>query len=287
MTKEIYETLVWEYVTSKALSWSNSTSSSELSRLLQMDPDKVLGKPAKFYEYLRNERGLKPYSIKTAFIRAGDFVEWLMDEGKIERAANAIALFMKSHANLFKNAYTRKPSSLSLKEIKQRISQIEDEASRAKAMQLLQSGMRWTESGTLDKQGMIVGKGGKARKAHVEESAKPVDYKLHKVTFSRHLSKVGLTPHVLRKAFATALVEHGASEADLMTIMGWSSILTASSYVGAKRERDLVQALHKELRENDKEQSPKKVPAPKRRGPKPVQSKGQRPGNRATPKRRA
>jgi len=50
---------------------------------------------------------------------------------------------------------------------------------------------------------------------------------------------IGLTPHSLRKLFATKLVTSGMTLPDVCNVMGWSSMQTAMSYLQVSNETKL------------------------------------------------
>lgn len=46
---------------------------------------------------------------------------------------------------------------------------------------------------------------------------------------------------MLRKLYATKLIEKGCKEADLLKIMGWSHIATAAYYLQPKNDKEIMQ----------------------------------------------
>jgi integrase len=245
MKKQTYENAVDKYIESKALSWSETTCKTERSRLLAVDP-KWLDDPKGYYEFLK-AAGRKPYTIKTVFIRVGELIQFLIDNNiGNQDLKNTYKRFIRTHSRLFKNAYQKKALDLTWSEALKRIRKIDDEESRMKALQLLGSGMRYTESNTI-KNGQIVGKGGKPRAIHLAKGTDNRKYEKHYTTFCYHLKKVGLTPHMLRKLFATKAAEKGAHISDLMSLMGWSSSHTASIYIQAQRDAELASQVHEDF----------------------------------------
>lgn len=234
------------YIDSKKSAWSPSTLNSEKYRLRGVTQEQ-LADPAALFAYLKDERKLKAYPLKTAFIRAGELVDFLMSEGKIPQGVNAVKLYMRENANAFKHAYAKKAVDVTFEEAAERINKMENEELRKKALQLLYTGMRYAESLTLNSENQVVGKGGWHREVPMAKDVPADGYEASYTTLYRHLKKLGLTPHMLRKLCATKLVELGAQEADLMKIMGWRSSQMASIYVQAKRERSLMTELKKEL----------------------------------------
>jgi site-specific recombinase XerD len=228
--------MVNKYIESKKLSWSESTVKSEQSRLKHAS-DMTLG-PVAHYLKLKDE--LKPYALKTTFIRLSDFMQWQIDEAIIQ-GPNTYKTFMKKNAKLFKGVYEKEKIEIGFKEAVQRIKGIADTEVREKAIQLLSTGMRWTESFTLDDLGMVTGKGNKRRRVFNKQA---VEFIQSKSSFARKLFRAtGLKPHGLRKLFANEMVKRGFSSADLMQVMGWSDISTATSYLQAKKDDELAEKL--------------------------------------------
>lgn len=226
------------YIERKANAWSHTTLKSERARLTQSINLLEAANPAEAHEQLR-KAGRSPYTIKTAFIRFSSFYDWLCLQGHAQ--SNPFSSYMKVNANLFKHAYKKERVSLTFKEAADLIAQIEDVATREKAKRLLVAGLRYAESFT-EKNGEVVGKGGKVRKVF-NEGVGSVAYEKSYSTLRRALAKVGLKPHTLRKLFATQMIENGAQEADLLEVLGWSSIQTAAIYLQPKRDEQLARLI--------------------------------------------
>jgi integrase len=228
--------LVDEYIESKAFAWSKTTQASERSRLRSV-VELIDLQPAAAFTELRKAKA--PYTVKTTFIRLGDFYDFLLTN-KNKSGLNLFKLFVREHAQLFKNAYEKERLNVDYQEAKARIERIADPGSRAKALELLASGVRYAESFTaID--GFITGKGGKRRKMFLPAGMHPTEFKRSYSAFRKDLARVGLKPHTLRKLAATRFVEMGAREADLMQLMGWSSIATAASYLQCQKDEQLEQ----------------------------------------------
>jgi len=225
--------LIDQYLESKKLAWEESTLLSEAKRLNAHINGIAVG-PERYFQELSQK--LKPYTIKTVFIRLSHFEQWAADQGLLGFAPR-FGAFMRTNRNLFKSVYHKEELDVSFTEAKRLILGIKDELLKAKALQLLCTGARWSESFTLDAQGYVVGKGRKRRKLfNATQVNWPYTYQ-HFIT--RLKDETGLKPHSLRKLFATNLVDQGVKEADLLKIMGWSSIVTASSYLQSKKEGEL------------------------------------------------
>lgn len=233
-----------KFIESKKYAWAPGTQRSVAKRLKAVGPDLAnCNDGAKLYEALKDQ--LKPYSLKTTFYNVSTYIDWLIETGEA-KAPNNIRKFMKDNARLFKNAYIKKEldNDLTLEEARKRINTISDKRVRRDAELLLGCGLRYEESTTLS-HGYVVGKGGKRRRVFgvgAQEGRVRSDYQ----TLYRKLKSVGLTPHMLRKLFATALVRKGVDFKTLMDFMGWSSTETAASYVQSVKE-DEMDRIAKEL----------------------------------------
>lgn len=211
-----------EYLDYHKNAWSETTMKAEEARLhkylhLAETP------PASAYAELSKK--LKPYTIKTLFIRLGHYQEWLFNQ-KFKDTPSEYKTFLKSHANKFKHVYDRKPVGTDYHSALRAISTLADSATRFHAEFLLKSGVRISESYSV-KDGFVVGKGGKRRKIYVDPPSTLVPQKV----LREALSSINLTPHALRKLCATNLARNGADAPTLCKVMGWSSIATAYKYL--------------------------------------------------------
>lgn len=243
--------LIEAYIESKKESWSPSTMKSEGYRLRGITKEHLTD-PAALYSYLKDERKLKPYPLKTAFVRVGELVDFAMQTGVLPEGRNLVKAYMSEHANKFKQAYRPKSVGITFEEAAARINKIEDQGIREKALELLFTGMRVSESKTVTDDGIVEGKGGWHREVPLAKEMRARDFNRHRSTLYRHLKKIGLTPHMLRKLFATKLVEEGAREADLMKLMGWRSSAMAAVYVQAQREKELNEAIRRLVPKKEK-----------------------------------
>jgi site-specific recombinase XerD len=192
--------------------------------------------------YMSLKQTHKPYSVKTYFFRVGEFYQWLIEEGHtpVLIRKNPFKAFMKTNAKLFKYVYQKETLDVGYEEAIGRINRLSCGETKKKAFELLATGMRYTES-TTQTEGFVIGKGGKRRRIYRPESiSAPTKFEGTYSSFYHKLKSVGLKPHTLRKLAATRFVERGAKEADLMALMGWSSIGTAASYLQAKKDVELT-----------------------------------------------
>jgi len=172
------------------------------------------------------------------------FIDWAIEENKFD-GPNLFAKWRKDNARLFKHQYKRQTPEISFEEARERLQNISDPDIRRKGLELLCSGVRWSESFTFDPSTKtVVGKGAKPRRVYMPEN-KGSDYKGTYSKFLRGLRTVGLKPHLLRKLAATEFYNRGLNEFDLLQVMGWNSIETAKSYIAPKKEDEIEQLLDK------------------------------------------
>ncbi len=221
---------IQRYIASKKLSWSQTTIKSESSRLsryahlTQFCPDKI-------FEQLSKEQ--RPYTVKTTMLRLAEYMAFKGDFG--------LKQFIKDHPKLFTNAYVKERLEIDFDEAKTRIQMITDPQIRQAAEELLFSGARAAEL-LSHKSGKVVGKGGRVRDLFLRNP--DIHYSnIEYINLYRTLKAVGLKPHTLRKLAATRMVQMGFAEAELMRVMGWASMATASCYVQSRRDDEIKQRL--------------------------------------------
>jgi hypothetical protein len=228
-----------EYIEDKKYAWSPSTIRSEGPRLKGVA--KVLnGDPEALWEAIN---GYKPYSRVTTWIRVVQYVDWLMEKGKVAQGLNPYRSFRTKNARLFKNTYNPRIPDVTFESARERLRGIQDRSVRSQAETILQSCMRYSESRTFEN-GRVVGKGGREREVFLKDGRRNYPLRSYS-TFRRTLADVGLKPHDLRKIGLNKVVEAGANEFELLQIAGWKSLNTAASYIKAKRSRveELMKAL--------------------------------------------
>lgn len=225
MSKEIVE----RFIASKSYAWSESTKRNEAARLGKV-ADAITGDPVDLIQELQGKASYTFVSIFNRVIQAWDFAH--------PTSSNPYLKFKQENSRLFRNYYQRKAVDLNFEEARERLQDITCRETYAKAMDLLFTGMRFSESQE-EQDGYIVGKGGKLRKVFRPSHTKPVKYSKHYTTFNRELSKVGLSAHMLRKLAATRLVELGLKEHDLLKVMGWSNLDTAKFYLQPKQDEEI------------------------------------------------
>ena len=227
---------VGAYLKSKEKAWSASTLKSETSRLMSIvrKCPELYNNPEALWEALQAGGS---YTRQTTWVRASCFVDHLIKHSHIE-GPNQLVQWREANANLFKNKYQRKTTSISIDEARVKICSIENTAIRTKCLQLLDGGLRYTESLTL-RDGTVRGKGNKTRKVYVDPvTSEPTYWAVYS-----SLKEVGLTPHMLRKIKATAVSKAGARPEQLCELFGWSSFNTAQSYLNAGTDEELKEIM--------------------------------------------
>jgi integrase len=223
--------LIYKYIESKFNAWATTTIRSESARLngvahvLDGDPDKL-------WKHLQ---GHKPYARLTTWTRVVQFYNWLIEQG-LYKGVNKYEQWKKTNQRQFKNCYTKSFPKHTFQQARDLIlSQQEwDDGTRNACLQMLTSGVRTCELGTVREDAGVIGKGGKRRQIFTKLPGRiETDY----IRIYRALKTIGLTPHQLRKLFLNRLIEKGANLVELKEIAGWSSIVTADSYVKANEQR--------------------------------------------------
>ena len=216
-----------QYIKSKQGSWAATSTRSESSRLHTILAFLSMTDAEKLYSQLA-AAGKLPYTIKTTFIRVGDFFEYCYPSHP-----NPYKDLLKRDSKRFKNAYIPERLAVNFNDAKEKISEMKDERCRKLAYFILHSGLRAREalSYSGSDSGWVMGKGARMRRVFNSELAPVRNEGVTYLTFYRSLRAVGLKPHTLRKLAATEMAKGGLKEADLLHVMGWSSMQTASIYL--------------------------------------------------------
>lgn len=212
------------YIQSKQGSWSAASTASESSRLHSMLAHLSEVEGELLYTALI-DKGLKPYTIKTCFVRAGEFLAF------VGAKTNPYKRMLAVEAKRFSNSYIPERISLTFADAKVKIEQIAILEHRQLATFILHSGLRATEALKYDGSGWVMGKGARMRRVFNSELAPKLAEAVSYTAFYSSLKAVGLKPHTLRKLAATELAKNGFREADLLHVMGWKSMQTASIYL--------------------------------------------------------
>lgn len=220
--------LISNFIESKKYAWNELTQKNEKGRLMKLS-DHITGNPMDLMQALE---GVASYTFVSLWNRVIEIYD-------LKNANdNPYRKFKRENTRLFRNYYQRRNVDVSFSEAVSLVNGIEDEETRNKALDLLHTGLRWSES-QAEEDGHVLGKGGKLRRVFRSGDTKPVIYSKHRSTFFRELKKVGLTAHMLRKLAATRLAELGMREQDLCKVFGWSSFETAKHYIQPKRDEEI------------------------------------------------
>jgi integrase len=233
--KTITQTEINNYLELKDKLWTNATYKSERARLMS-NIDYLNMKPHDAYVALK-AKGVAPYTIKTLFIRFASFFK------VVHPKDTAFSQFLAENPQLFRNVYTRERAPCTFEEAKELIEKLPFD-SRYMANYMLKSGLRISEmyQVRVDQDGSlyVVGKGGKRRKVYMKETPKHL---VAKHEFAAELKKIGLKPHTLRKLLATELFKRDFKAQELCSIMGWSKLETALSYLQNRNESAIMSAM--------------------------------------------
>jgi len=230
--------LINQYIEDKKFAWSPTTIKSERARLNSVI-HLLDGNPEHLW---LNIQYLRPYSRLTLWTRTVDYWTFVKPN-----EVNPYETFRKKNSRLFKHVYQPKEVGLSFEEAVEAIKKISNTNDRTRAFQILSSGERYSEA--VQKGNNVVGKGSKVRSVFRLPDSKATSSRSYS-SLRRSLASVGLRIHSLRKLCATRLVKEGMNEADLMKVMGWSSILTAKAYLQPKKDeqiKNIFSKIHKEL----------------------------------------
>ncbi len=200
-----------------------------------------MANPKEVYEIL--SKFMKPYSIKTTFVRLGQFLQWQIDVDKIAPIKNHWKVFLKTHALLFKHAYQSERLTVTYDEAKKLVESITEDQYRQAAQQLLEGGLRYCELRTFDGEA-VVGKGSKPRSVFLRPDLSMFRYRGSYTPLYRRLKSLGLKPHTLRKLCATRFsTKVGVSDVDVCEVFGWESIETSKKYRQPQRRERLSELL--------------------------------------------
>src|SRR5690606_10537223 len=149
------------------LAWEETTKKSERSRLVSVLSALQDQNPETLWKHLEL-KGIKPYSRVTTWTRVVSFVDWAISQKIITAETNPYKDWRKKNARLFRHVYEKKSPSISLEEAKARIAKIQNPSIKHKALELLYSGLRYSESLTLDySNSSVIGKGRKGREVFI------------------------------------------------------------------------------------------------------------------------
>lgn len=228
--------IIDQYIESKRHKWSETSLKTERARLNNID----LTKSPK--DLMDCFTGKSLYSAKTLMIRLSDLHDFMVKSG-LTGKPNQYKEFLDNNYR-FKNAYKKQELDVTKADAALRISRLKNPQVVEWAQYLLNTGIRLSEMDTVSPNGQyweVTGKQGKSRKVYL---APPASRPPYKYTLQRELSKVGLTPKMLRKLFASSLDQNKVGLKDLMKIMGWSSVQTADSYLQSSNDSKLQEIVN-------------------------------------------
>jgi integrase len=228
------KTLYAEYIAYMAPKWSAASVRSERQRLTKLW-NVIDGDPQKLWEAMQY---LHPHSRVTYWGRIASFWDWRIKKQGMA-GPNQYAEFRTENPRCFRGKYVQKPCEQTVEELRAGIERIPDEHAdcRNKLLQLLEGGLRRTESYTLTPDGYVTGKGGKLRKVYVSEYGPMAGQSRYSTMLRLCKEYTGVTPHKLRSARLTRVADNGGNMNELMKFAGWSSPGPAASYVNVREER--------------------------------------------------
>lgn len=228
--KEQYQ----EYINYMAPKWSPASTRSESQRLNKLWPV-IDGDPSRLWDAMQD---LHPNTRCTYWTRVCAFWDWRIKK-KALPGPNPYAEFRAENPRCFRGKYVQKPCEKSVEELRADIERIPGTHAdvRNKLLQLLEGGLRRSESYTLTADGYVTGKGGKLRKAYVSEYGAMAGPQRYSTLLRICKEYAGVTPHKLRSARLTRVADNGGNMNELMKFAGWSSPGPAASYVNVREER--------------------------------------------------
>jgi hypothetical protein len=149
--------------------------------------------------------------------------------------------FLTENSKLFQNAYTKERLDVSYDQALQRIESLEADVIKSFCKELLFSGARISEL-LSHRAGSVKGKGGRIRELFLQFPHISYGHLRYSEVYQA-IKRIGLKPHGLRKLAATRMVALGFNEAELMRVMGWNSMATASSYLQPKQDAEIMKRL--------------------------------------------
>lgn len=230
-----------KYIESQENAWTSTSFKTELSRL-RAHSTLVTGQPSDLHEGLKR-KGLSGSTIKTVFVRVADYWGWL---NRLRNEDNPYHLYMEKHARVFKRVFVKQVVNMSFDEALSKLEQATMAPERkAYLVSLLNTGARVSELENVGADQHITGKGGKSR---FVPDAKQQSMPCSHVTLWRELKRhVGLTPHDLRRLFATKMKQAGMDIKDIASLLGHSNIQTTFKYLQSETNNELAASVRSAL----------------------------------------
>lgn len=212
--------------------WAPTSIKSESSRLNKILPYLSTTDAFILSRHLE-QAGKGGYTIKTTLIRASEFLKFLGYQD------NPYSRYLYSNRKQLQGVYKPERLTVTFEEARARILTIPNRDTRQLALFILHSGLRSTEALSYQQgTGFVVGKGSRERAVFNAQLAPTV--KGTYLALYLALKKVGLKPHMLRKLAATKLAASGFKDADLLKVMGWTTMQTAAIYLQPAADAELA-----------------------------------------------
>lgn len=252
-----YKAIVEAYLENNGIGWSLKTQESEAARLRTIIPILEEFKFNAHSIYLKLvENKLAPYTIRTIFARLKNLINFCIRNKLVTGDINPFYNYMKFDApNKFKVSSVYKPAVVVITHsaLINKINMDPEftEIERETLKYLLNTGLRISELYKVEEissgKWHVKGKGGKFRRVLLQ----PPTEILSKDLIRKSLSRYSLTPHDLRRLFATELANKGLTGNQLKQIMGWSSIQTANYYLQNTEDELLLNDINKLMQQKE------------------------------------
>lgn len=227
--------------------WSETTMRSESSRLRKLEPmlSRANFDPATLLKLLRAE-GYKEYTIKKSFVRLDNMFAWALKRNLVDR--NVFGEWLEDNSYVFKNAYKKKQlSGVTYESALRGIENLDVSKDVRDALTfLLKTGLRLHELGKVEREGeslVVVGKGGKKRRIFYKGELTPFLTQVSSHRLRSALAVLDLTPHDLRRLYATRLLKKQIPIHDVAKATGHSSIETLLKYLQTSSDDELMGAI--------------------------------------------
>jgi integrase len=231
--------LIGSYLASKVNAWRPLTIKATASRLKHysstVSPDTI-------FKDLKTQ-GAKPYYRKQVFVSMCAYQDWLIAQGRA--TSNQFRAFMKSSAQLFRNVYEDKYTSLTWEEFQNELSECECSELKSALALMAYGACRLSEVYTYDPQSRtVLGKGQKRRYVHVPEGTELVAVSL---TPRQIRARLRYNPHAYRKLAADKYLRGGLDIKTVQVLLGHSSLLSTQRYLRPMQNDELKVKLEQQV----------------------------------------
>jgi len=230
------KSLIDKYLDSKKRTWKASTIKNEMARLNSLI-DSIDGNPEKLLDALASSA---PYTRATSFRQVTAFWDWVIVNG-FTPGPNLYKAWLTNNKRVFSNSYQKKRINQDLQDLLPIVSK------NPLGVFLLTNGLRLSEAlSYVPGSRQVIGKGSKLRAIFGPEPT--TGFTNRDVMVLRELLKPhGLTPHDLRRLFATELLRKGLDLPSLMETMGWNSLETAQSYLQPLKHESIKEKVNEAI----------------------------------------